>query len=215
MKYYAKLIGLGKGKKKIEWITQFTKGHSVLDIGCIGSDIDGYKQDNWLHKFIKENSKECIGIDNNTKQVHDLQSQGYSIVEADAQHFDIQRKFDIIVAADILEHLDDLKGFFKSVHNALHNYGCLIITTPNPWFFLRFLRCILTGDAGNNPDHVAWFCERCLKELFNRNGFAVEIMEYGSTEPFFYKIGKYRKALFHTSIFCVARKIISTEIDVR
>jgi 2-polyprenyl-3-methyl-5-hydroxy-6-metoxy-1,4-benzoquinol methylase len=213
MKLYARLLGLSQGEKKIEWITQFTKGYSVLDIGCIGEELSEYKQDNWLHKNIKKDAKECIGIDRNKSEVNKLQSLGYSIFEADAQNFNLHRKFDVIVAADILEHLNDFKGFFQSINASLNNNGLLIITTPNPWFFLRFIRCILKGDAGNNPDHVVWFCQKSLEELLRRNSFAIERMEYGSTEPIFYRIGKFRKVLFHTSIFCVARKIATTGIS--
>jgi SAM-dependent methyltransferase len=206
MKLHSRLLGIGKGKKKIEWITQFTKGQSVLDLGCIDEKEDAFKDANWLHKHLKNKSKFCVGIDYNKNAVIKLQSLGYEIYFGDVQYYDLNRKFDVVVAADIIEHLDNFKGFFASVNKSLTDDGRLVITTPNPWFFLRFLRCLVKGDPGCNPNHVVWFCKETLKELLERNGFFVEIIEYGSSEPIFYKVGRFRKVLFHTSIFCVARK---------
>lgn len=206
MKLYAKILGIGEGNEKIKWINQFVKGKSVLDLGCADDKKDAHKDGNWLHKNLKKNAELCIGIDSNENMVKMLQSLGYHIHIGDVQDFDLNRKFDVIVAADILEHLDDFKGFFRCVYNALNENGLLIVTTPNPWFFLRFLRGVIKGDPGVNPGHVAWFCQGTLKELLRRNGFTVEIIEYGSNEKVFYNFGKLLNILFHTSIFCVAKK---------
>jgi SAM-dependent methyltransferase len=206
MKLYAKLLGIGEGKEKITWINQFIKGKSVLDLGCVDEQEDAFKKDNWLHKNIKEHAEVCVGIDSNEIAIEKLRLLGYHIYTGDVQNFDLKRKFDVIVAADILEHLDDFKGFFRCVHNALIENGLLIITTPNPWFFLRFVRAIIKGDPGCNLDHVAWFCQGTLRELLRRNGFTIETIDYGSSEKIFYNFEKFRKLLFHTSIFCAARK---------
>jgi 2-polyprenyl-3-methyl-5-hydroxy-6-metoxy-1,4-benzoquinol methylase len=212
LKLYSKLLEIGKGEKKIEWISRLTKGYSVLDLGCIDEKKDAFEGANWLHKHLKKDAALCIGIDSNEKEVNRLQSLGYQINFGDVQNFDLNRKFDVVVAADILEHLDDFKGFFKSVRNALKDDGRLVITTPNPWFFLKLIRCLFKGDPGCNPNHVVWFCQQTLKKLLELNGFVIETIEYGSSEPIFYRIGRFRKILFHTSIFCIAKKSAAANI---
>jgi len=206
MKLYARILGIGEGSEKVKWIIPFVKGKSVLDLGCVDEKEDAFKDDNWLHKNLSKHAEVCIGIDSNEAAINQLSLLGYQIYPGDVQNFDLNRKFDVIVAADILEHLDDLKGFFRCVHNALSDEGLLIITTPNPWFFLRFIRGIIKGDPGCNVNHVTWFCQQTLKELLKRNGFMVGKMTYGSSEALFYKIGRFRQLFFHTSIFCVAQK---------
>ena len=40
-----------------------------------------------------------------------LKAQGFHVISADAECFDLGRTFDVIVAGDIIEHLGDLNGF--------------------------------------------------------------------------------------------------------
>lgn len=208
MKFVLRLHSAGKGKKKIEWILPFVRNRKVLDIGCIGENknIDEYEE--WLHKYIAKEASYCLGLDHNEKAIASLNSKGYNIIKGDAQRFKVDNNFEVVVAADIIEHLEDLNGFFHSVSDALIDNGLLLIMTPNPWFYLRFFRCLFKGHGGVNPDHVHWFCQGTLAELVRRYGFEPIKIEFGSMEPAFYKINKIIPAvLAHTSIFLIAKKI--------
>jgi 2-polyprenyl-3-methyl-5-hydroxy-6-metoxy-1,4-benzoquinol methylase len=206
MKLYARILGLGEGSRKIDWILPFVKGRNVLDIGCGGMHDLSYQEDNWLHRHIVGVAQRCVGIENNNRIVENLKSIGYDVILGDAQKFTVDELYDVIVAGDVIEHLEDIKGFFISVREALKDDGYLILTTPNPWFFLRFLRCLLKGSGGAEPDHAFWLCTETLRNLLKRYGFEIEKMEFGSSEPIFYRIGSFRPGLFHTSIFVAARK---------
>lgn len=206
MKFYARILGAGKGNKKIEWIIPYVRNKSILDIGCAGEGDVAHLKDNWLHAYLAAKADYCLGIDHNEQTVKLIRSMGYDAIVGDAQGFLIARQFDVVVAADILEHLHDLKGFFNSVNKALKSDGILLLTTPNAWFFLRFLRCIIKGDGGDNPDHVTWFSSACIVELLRRYGFEVDDLRFGSSEPLFYRLAFFRPVLFHTSIFVAARK---------
>jgi SAM-dependent methyltransferase len=206
MKLYAKLLRLGKGNKKIEWIIPYVKGLRVLDLGCAGEGEGAYLRDNWLHARLVAAADSCVGLDHNEEAIKNIKSRGYNAVSGDAQDFISEQSFDVVVAADVLEHLHDFKGFFASLRQCLKEDGRLIITTPNPWFFLRFMRCIVKRDGGVNPDHVVWFCAGSIRELLNRYGFDIEELQFGSSEPIFYKLGFFSPVLFHTSLFVAARK---------
>jgi len=211
MKLYARLLRLGRGEKKIEWLVPYVRGRCVLDLGCAGEGRLNFG-DNWLHGHLAGSSKECLGLDHNEEAVLFLREKGYQVIHADVQNFTMDRRFDVVVAGDILEHLEDLKGFFESVKRVLKDKGYLLITTPNPWFFLRFIRCWLKGDGGANPDHVHWFCPRTIRELLRRYGFEVRRLEWGSSEPIFYRLRFLPQSLRHTSIFVVARKEVPGNI---
>lgn len=204
-KLYKKLLGVGKGTKKIEWIVPYVRGHSVLDLGCVQAE-GAYLSNNWLHAHLSSEANYCLGLDFDQDAICKIKSLGYNIIYGDAQDFALKDSFDVVVAADILEHLHDWRGFFTSVRGALKEDGRLIITVPNPWFFLRFIRCMLKGDAGSHPEHVAWFCKYTIEELLRRYGFSVERIEYGSSEPNLYRLYFLPESLRHTSIFVAAKK---------
>lgn len=207
MKLYARLLGLGQGYKKIEWLLPYVQGRLVLDVGCAGGGKEAHLKDNWLHGHLVTTSQECVGLDHNKETTLFLRENGYKVFTADAQNFNLKRCFDVVVAGDLLEHLEDLKGFFTSVRRVLKNNGYLLITTPNPWFLSRFLRCWFKGDGGVNPDHVHWFCPGSIRELLRRYGFEIEKLEFGSSEPIFYYFFFLPPVLRHTSIFVAALKI--------
>jgi SAM-dependent methyltransferase len=208
---FARLLGLGAGNKKVEWMIPYVKGCSVLDLGCVQGK-GAYLKANWLHAQLASAANYCIGLDLDEQEIQKIKSYGYNMIFGDAQDITLNEFVDVVVAADILEHLHDWKGFFVGVRGALKEHGRLIITIPNPWFFLRFIRCLLKGDAGVHPEHVAWFCSGTIGELLKRYGFGIEDLQYGSGEPIFYRLGVIRPILFHTSIFVVANKITFAEM---
>jgi 2-polyprenyl-3-methyl-5-hydroxy-6-metoxy-1,4-benzoquinol methylase len=206
MKLYARFFNIGKGFKKIDWILPYVHNKEVLEIGSVGSDENPSANEYWLHRAIAKNAKSCLGIDNNKALVTKLSQENYNIIYADAQNFNLSQVFDIIVAGDVIEHLEDPKGFLQCAHNHLKDNGLLLITTCNPWFFLRFLRCLIKGDGGVHADHTMWFCTNTLTQMLRRNNFKVEKIEFGSSEPIFYKFFFLPDVLSHTSIFAVAKK---------
>ena len=206
MGFFSKLLGLGEGTKKIKWINQYVKNRNVLDIGCCGEGEMAYLKDNWVHGHIKSVASNCTGLDLNEKEINRLAFLGYNVIVGNAQDFNLTNSFDVVVAADILEHLEDMKGFFVSVDRVLNEDGYLIITTPNPWFLLIIFNCIFKGYAYVNPDHVTWFCASTIRELLLRYGYTIEKLDYGSSESILYHVGFFRPILFHTSIFIAAKK---------
>src|SRR3989339_299850 len=115
MGFFSKLLGLGGGTKKIEWINKYVKNRNVLDIGCCGEGEMSFLKDNWLHGHINSVACNCTGLDLNKKEINRLASLGYNVIAGNAQEFNLDNSFDVVVAADILEHLEDMKGFFSSV----------------------------------------------------------------------------------------------------
>lgn len=206
MKLYGRLLGLGEGSKKVDWILPYVRGLDVLDIGCASmSDLE-YQNNNWLHRHIRNTARHCIGIDHNARVIDNLKKLGYDVILGDAQDFSTSQQFDVVVAGDVIEHLENIKGFFTCVRRALKDKGILLLTTPNPWFFIRFIRCLVKGGGGTNPDHVLWLCADTLKQLLERYAFEVHKIEFGSMEPIFYRLPFFPPVLAHTSIFVAAIK---------
>jgi len=190
--------------QKVQFFAPYWNGRSVLDVGCAGQGYD-ISHPAWLHGIVCRSARYCVGLDHDKGAVDAANRAGYQLVHADAQRFSFQERFEVVNALDVIEHLEDPKGFFGSVSECLLPGGVLLLSTPNPWFFMRTLRCFLKNTGGANPDHVTWFCTETISELLRRNGFAVERIAYGSGERRLYWYRFLPASIRHTSIFIVAR----------
>lgn len=164
----------------LRFAMRYAKGRSVLDIGCVQHNPENYKSKYWLHKALKSISIDLIGLDLYKDGVLRLQSLGYNIIVADAQDFDIGRTFDVIVASQIIEHLENFHGFFESCKRHLSPGGRLLISTPNPWYWRNALKAVLGIEVANNPEHTSWLCVRTLRQLARRHGMDVGEVVFGS-----------------------------------
>lgn len=180
-----------KKQKKIvttRWdiIENYVKGKNVLDIGCaelIGSTIDKKKKSRWIHAKISKVAKELTGVDINEEQVVLLKEMGYNIVVGDAEIIDLGHDFDVIVAGELIEHLSNPGIFLDNMKRHLKGDGIFILTTPNRFDFMTFLRSFLhnTIPSYNKPiaKHVTYFDENSISALLKRHGFEpIEIAYY-------------------------------------
>jgi 2-polyprenyl-3-methyl-5-hydroxy-6-metoxy-1,4-benzoquinol methylase len=167
--------------RKIKFIKKYVINKKVLDIGCVQHNKENYKSKYWLHKAIMEVASEVKGLDLYREGVDYLNRKGFNVIHGDAQQFDHENQYDVIVAGDIIEHLDNAQGFFKSCKRSLKLDGSLIITTPNPWYWKTILLAIIKkGRVKVNEEHTHWLCPTTLRQVAERNGFEVKNLQYGS-----------------------------------
>lgn len=162
--------------KRIELIKKYLKNKKVLDIGCIDHDAKFESKENWLHKQMIAYAKEVSGIDYIKKDVQALQNKGYNIVYGNAEDFNLNKKFDVIVAAELIEHLFNPGSFLDSVKKHMHKDSILIITTPNVFTLgnaFRIIRRIWKLEKIDNDEHVVWYDVQTLRNLLERKGLAV------------------------------------------
>jgi 2-polyprenyl-3-methyl-5-hydroxy-6-metoxy-1,4-benzoquinol methylase len=112
---------------KIKFVCKYARGKKVLDIGCVEHNPENYKSKYWLHKALKEVASSLVGIDLYPPGVSYLQQIGYNITLADSQQFDLNQSFDVLVAGDLIEHLEDFHGFLTSCKRHMHADSRLII----------------------------------------------------------------------------------------
>jgi SAM-dependent methyltransferase len=171
--------------RKISYFTSRTKNKIVLDLGCIDHHPDNWRSKFWMHRAIKQVAKKVIGLDYYQHGVEILNKEGFDIVYGDAQNFQFEKKFDIVTAGDLIEHLPNLEGFFKSVHCCLHENGFFVLSTPNPWCWKYVAYHIWHGKlTPMNKEHVAWICLQQFYNLGERYGFEVINFEYCSRRKY-------------------------------
>jgi 2-polyprenyl-3-methyl-5-hydroxy-6-metoxy-1,4-benzoquinol methylase len=143
----------------------------------------GYKKDDWMHKHIKSVSKSIYGIDLDGRSVEEIKLLGFDVEQGDAQTFSLAKKFNLVHAGELIEHLDNPGGFLESVRNHLTEDGRLLLTTPNGLRISNFIYAS-TGGLKVNAEHTCWFCESTIKTLLERKGFEVVEIGYLKHETF-------------------------------
>ena len=163
-----------------EIIEQFAVGKDVLDVGCtelLGTTTEKGKTERWIHEKIRRVAKEVVGVDINKTQVEALRARGYNIICGDVEQVDLGRKFDVIVAGELIEHLSNPGLFLENMKRHLKDDGVLILTTPNRFHFYTFLQAFVTGrePVYNKPiaAHVHYYDINSLKALVARHGYQV------------------------------------------
>ncbi len=143
-------------------------GKDVLDVGCVGQDR-GPGTPGWLHGRIAAAARSAVGVDIVPEGVERLRAAGYDALLAGeiAAH---GRDADVIVMADVIEHVDDPVGFLRHYARFLRPAGALAVTTPNPFFAAQFLRLLRGLPVSVNDEHTAWFDPRVFSEIVARAG---------------------------------------------
>lgn len=194
--------------KELEHILPpFIKGKTVLDVGCLNHHLGKYNL-NAVHELICRNSKHCLGVDIEKEVLH-LRKHGYNVICADFLQLNLNKKFDVVFGGEIIEHISNHKKFLEVASNHLRKNGLLILTTPNPFFYMRFLEIIVRNEANVSPHHYCYFCPKTLSKLLEDNKFKpikISWLNEASHQSLGYLPIKLRN-YFSSNFMIVARKI--------
>ncbi len=157
---------------RYRYLAEQVQGKKLLDLGCAG---DGGLADkrNWLHDYLRVSASTTLGLDSDARKIEQLAQDGYDVVHGDASAFSLPERFDVIVAAELIEHLSNPGLFLDCVSRHLTAGGELIVTTPNATSLIFFLQTLVLGREIDNPFHVALYTQTKLKNLLERHGFEV------------------------------------------
>lgn len=192
---------------KIKFVVERCRGKNVLDLGCVQHNPRNYGSKYWLHKAIASVAESIVGVDLYEAGVEYLNKGKFNVIVADVQCFNLNRTFDVIVAGDVIEHLENFDGFLESCKRHMKNHSILLISTPNPWYWKNIVKAALTTEVSNNPEHTCWFCPRTLRQLCNRHGLKLGEIVFGS-RYLRDRLMPFPKGLRHTSFHMEIFKII-------
>jgi 2-polyprenyl-3-methyl-5-hydroxy-6-metoxy-1,4-benzoquinol methylase len=89
-------------------------------------------------------------------------------------------RFDAIVCADVLEHLEDPQGTLRSLRPLLGTPGVVVVSLPNVRFYDTFVQLGLRGtwprrERGiHDRTHLRWFTDRDARDMFHEVGLEVD-----------------------------------------
>lgn len=148
---------------------------TVLDVGCGEGD---------LAHALKERGYVVTGVDVSSRALEEADSVLHDSVCFDVESAEwpkemMERKFDLIVASEVLEHLFDPAAFLRKATDILSPNGKIIITIPNFLFWkkrLKLIRGIFYYEEKGLWDsgHIRFFTVKTAREFFNKEGFVVE-----------------------------------------
>ncbi len=156
-------------KDRLKLIATYVKDKEVLDVGCAGCPYNPKKVP---FDIIKKYAKSYVGLDIR-------ESDDEKIVQGDAETTNLNKKFDVIVAGDIIEHLSNQGLFLDNMARHLKQKGILIISTPNiksRWIF-----------SPTNKEHTFWHSKQTFIQVVKRHGYKVKDFYYyfGNKKLFF------------------------------
>lgn len=158
-------------KKRVETVLDRVRGPDVLDLGCAGVGVEGASEPS-LHRKIRERYPSTWGLDASTEAVQWLRGLGWTNLHVgDAQDFELNQRFDTIVAGEILEHVERPGELLQRCLAHLKPGGQVIVTTPYVFGLHNVLYAALRFPRTcSNPEHVQWYCPTTLATLIEREG---------------------------------------------
>lgn len=120
---------VSREKKVLLDFLNIKKGDLILDVGC---------GDGFYSILMKEAGAKVYGIDISNKMVDFLKEKGINCQFGDVQNFNLNKKFDKILCAGVLEFLDSPYKAIESIKKHLKKNGFLVILYPplNFWGLL-------------------------------------------------------------------------------
>lgn len=151
--------------------------HIYLDVGCAAG---------LLGKALKERSEnvEVYGVEINPEYAQRAEKYLDGVVCGDVEEIDlgaINKKFDCIIYADILEHLQDPWTTLRKHKVVLSQEGVIVLSIPN----VQFIAVILSLLFGNwnykevgilDKTHLRFFTKKTIKRLLHDTGFEIQII---------------------------------------
>ena len=141
------------------------KDKKIWEVGCGGGEFLGL----WNQFDVK-----AFGVENNELLVDKALKENLNVVRGyvDEKYLDINGPFDAFTSFNYLEHQPKPSEWVKGIYNNLNEGAVGLLTVPSFEYFIEkasyyeFMR-----------DHIAYYTETSLKNLFLLNGF--EVLEIG------------------------------------
>jgi 2-polyprenyl-3-methyl-5-hydroxy-6-metoxy-1,4-benzoquinol methylase len=154
-----KLIGMGK---------------EVLDVGC---------RDGTISKIIENEGNHVEAVEISEYSIKKAREKGLKVYDLNLNGYwadSIEKKYDVVFAGEIIEHIFETSAFLQSVNKVLKSSGILILSTPNLASLGRRILLLL----GKNPatelstddgqaGHVRYFVFSSLRDVLRDNGFTL------------------------------------------
>jgi len=168
----------------------------ILDIGCCEGKLGGYLR--------KKKGAVVFGVDISQKAIRRARrnlDKVYCLnIESDRLPFS-QKAFDVIICADILEHLQNPLLVLKKLRLYLKKSGILVLSVPNV-ANIKIRWSLLLGkfdyqkEGIMDDSHLHFFTKKTIFQLIEQAGMKIEAVSYSPGFSFFFFQGRELKSPF-------------------
>jgi len=102
---------VGIVEDRLEVISKYAYGKRILDLGCVGEG----PSPSWLHFSLVQWGKEVLGVDIDKTKINRLRKLGYNVICGNAERIKINKKFDVVIAGELIEHLSNPGLFLENI----------------------------------------------------------------------------------------------------
>jgi methionine biosynthesis protein MetW len=159
-------------------------GHEVLDVGCADGDVG---------RLLQESGNRVSGLDRDEEAAEKARADLERVVVADLDtsslldHFEAA-SFDVVVLADVLEHLREPERALREATELLREGGRLVLSVPNVAHgALRLAllqgRWSYTETGLLDRTHLHFFTRSSLLQLLEGVGLAVDDLRATVADP--------------------------------
>ncbi len=159
-------------------VRMIPEGSRVLDVGCGAGS---------LSQIVADHCRaDVVGIEPDPARAERAMRRG---IQVHVGYFDRPLiaglgLFDVVLFADVLEHLPNPYTLLLTAREALRQHGCVIVSVPNVAHW-SVRACLLRGKFEYQPwgimdaTHLRWFTAESIKSLLAASGFVAA--EYRAT----------------------------------
>lgn len=166
--------------ERADFLLQYCRGKRVLHLGCTDWPLteERYQAGDLLHQRLLNAGCETVGLDLDRNGVDFFNAHGlgpciHGNVET-ATLADLGgTPFDVVLAGEIIEHVENPGMFLRACIPLLAANGTLIVTTVNAYCSFRILRYFF-GREVVHEDHNYYFSPRVMARLATRCGYRVK-----------------------------------------
>lgn len=171
---------------RVDFLTEAVRGRRAVHVGFVDSGCWEYHSqfDSWLHAHLDASASELVGLDLDGLGVAEARRRGFEAYEVDCSDSGAVsglglQPAEVIIAGEIIEHLDNSGSFLDGLHSLTRPGGQLVVTTPNSSGLMNAVSAALAGYEVNHPDHVTLYSCFTLCNLLERHGWTVrEVATY-------------------------------------
>lgn len=162
---------------RIEFLAGLARGRRVVHVGFVDAGFEAMqaRSEEWLHEHLDRSARELVGIDIDPAGVKSAADRGYEAYELDCRDVSAVAALgldpaDLVIAGEVLEHIDDPAAFLEGLHALVGEPGSLVVTVPNATGLLNTVAAVV-GREVQHPDHVAMYTWQTLSNLLRRHGW--------------------------------------------
>lgn len=157
------------------YLKELAQGLEVLDIGCTGRKGSGRLPGHagTLHHAIRPVCGSLTGLDIDAEGAKAMRAAGYRVVCGDVATARLNQQFDLIIAAEVIEHLPNPGLALCNLKSHLKKGGTLVVTTCNPFYYRQQSRILRHGSIQVNASHTCWYDPLTLERMLRCAGLTV------------------------------------------